>query len=92
MREKSGLFHVSYYRTSNAMDAIKTTGNTPEHLNYLIYKTIGGIVDFRFFLGDSNPETAIYKFSIYSGRADLPPFWSFGYHQCRWGYKSFLEL
>jgi hypothetical protein len=40
LREEGDLFHINYLRSSNAMD----------------YKVIGGIFDFRFMLGGSDPE------------------------------------
>ena len=27
--------------------------------HYLTFKVIGGIIDFRFFLGENNPETTV---------------------------------
>lgn len=48
---------------------------------------IGGVLDFRFFLGIS-AELTIEKLHIYLGRSEIPPFWSLGFHQCRWGYKN----
>lgn len=28
------------------------------------------------------------KFHEYIGASHIPPFWSIGYHQCRWGYQT----
>lgn len=89
MRERNNLFHICYYRTSNPMDAVTQIRN---NTHFITFKSIGGIIDFRFFLGDSNPEALIERFGFYNGRADLPPFWSFGYHQCRWGYADIGQL
>lgn len=50
------------------------------------------MIDFRFFLGEQSPELAIEKFNLYFGRAEIPPFWGFGFHQCRWGYKNVSYL
>lgn len=42
------LFHINYLRSSNAMDVIKSTAGGK---HFVTYKVIGGILDFRFFLG-----------------------------------------
>jgi len=42
------LFHINYLRSSNAMDVIKSTVGGK---HFVTYKVIGGILDFRFFLG-----------------------------------------
>lgn len=42
------LFHINYLRSSNAMDVIKSKDGSR---HYITYKIIGGIFDFRFFLG-----------------------------------------
>jgi alpha-glucosidase len=34
----------------------------------------------------------VRNFTALTGRAELPPAWSIGYHQCRWGYKSEEEF
>jgi len=48
-RERSGFHHMGYFRTSNALDVeIESFSNT----SYLkIFRTIGGIIDFRFIVG-----------------------------------------
>ena len=53
---------------------------------------IGGIIDFRFFLEENIPEIVVQKFQSYIGKSAIPPFWSFGYHQSRWGYKNITYL
>lgn len=60
--------------------------------HYITYKSIGGIIDFRFFVGNNDPESVVQRFNLINGRADIPPFWSFGYHQCRWGYANISQL
>ena len=40
---------MSYFRSSNALDVIAEDGDSENYK--LTYKTIGGIIDFRFFLG-----------------------------------------
>ena len=32
------------------------------------------------------------KYHNYIGPANIPPFWSLGYHQSRWGYKSLTQF
>lgn len=48
-REKNKKFHMNYFRSSNALDVIAEEGGSNNFK--LTYKTIGGIIDFRFFLG-----------------------------------------
>jgi len=57
-----------------------------------IYRTIGGIIDFRFWVGERDPEVLIEDFHSYIGPAHIPPFWSLGYHQSRWGYHNVSAL
>lgn len=89
LKERNNLFHINYLRSSNAMDVIKST---KDNKHYITYKVIGGVLDFRFFIGELSPETTVERLNLYNGRAPIPPFWSFGFHQCRWGYKNISDL
>jgi alpha-glucosidase (family GH31 glycosyl hydrolase) len=71
------------------MDVVKST---KDNKHYVTYKVIGGVFDFRFFLGEQNPEATIERLNAYNGRAEIPPFWGFGFHQCRWGYNNISVL
>ena len=49
----------------------------------------------RFFLKDSdNPNNLLSQFHEYASGYNykLPPFWSFGYHQSRWGYQNITAI
>ena len=83
MREKHGNFHVVFLRNSNAMDCVISKNS-----KFLTYKIVGGIIEFKLFLGDKKPETAIKLYHTYINGYTLMPFWSMGFHQSRWGYSS----
>ena len=57
----------------------------------LEHRTIGGIIDYYFYLGSSVDDTLI-KLHDVIGQPMLPPFWSLGFHQCRWGYHNTSEI
>jgi alpha-glucosidase (family GH31 glycosyl hydrolase) len=58
----------------------------------LMYNSVGGSIHFIILLGQSDPEEVLERYHDYIGRAHIPPFWSMGYHQCRWGYKTIGDL
>jgi len=53
IKENSGNFHLNYLRNNNAMDVIVQNYSANQYT--FTYKVIGGVLDFRFFLGDRNP-------------------------------------
>jgi alpha-glucosidase len=63
--------------------------NSTDGANSLEYNVIGGVLDFYFFAGSTTDPVAVAQ--QYAEVAGLPaevPYWSFGLHQCRFGYQS----
>ena len=87
MQEKTGNFHVVFLRNMNAMDCIISGG-----FKVLTYKITGGIIELKMFLGDKTPEKPLKAYHNYINGYTLMPFWSLGYHQSRWGYRSSKKL
>lgn len=52
---------------------------------YLEYNTIGGIIDLYFMAG-KEPAAVSRQYSEVVGRSTMYPYWSLGFHQCRFGY------
>ncbi|KNG46673.1 glycoside hydrolase family 31 protein [Stemphylium lycopersici] len=77
--------HGVYYRNTHGMDVVLK----PDHLSW---RTLGGAIDLFFYDGPSQPEvTKEYQKSAV-GLPAMQQYWTFGYHQCRWGYRNWTEL
>ena len=57
----------------------------------LSHKTIGGIIDY-YIIVDNSPENVLRDIHYLIGIPILPPYWSLGNHQCRWGYNNDNEF
>ncbi|XP_063242203.1 lysosomal alpha-glucosidase-like [Bacillus rossius redtenbacheri] len=79
--EDSGKSHGVFLLNSNAMDVILQP--TPA----ITFRTIGGVLDFFFFLGPS-PADVVRQYTDVIGKPFMPPFWGLGFHLCRYGYKT----
>lgn len=80
----TGMSHGVYLRNSNGMDIVLEA-------NSLTYRTIGGVLDFYFFLGPS-PEGVVQQYQEVIGRPHMPPYWALGFHNCRYGYHNVATL
>ena len=87
-REKhSKLYHMVYFKNTFGMLI-----DVQKDENELIYHSVGGNLHFIIVLGQENPEYVLERYHEYIGASHIPPFWSLGYHQCRWGYKTIGAL
>ncbi len=48
--------------------------------------------ELTWYLCVGSPSQAIARFSQLTGLPPLPPRWSLGYHQSRWGYKTAADI
>ncbi|XP_039263312.2 lysosomal alpha-glucosidase-like [Styela clava] len=53
----------------------------------LLYRTIGGVLDFYMFFGPE-PKAVIEQYNEAIGKPFFPPYWSLGFQLCRYGYGS----
>eukprot|EP00826_Nyctotherus_ovalis_P021366 TRINITY_DN1688_c0_g1_i11.p1 TRINITY_DN1688_c0_g1~~TRINITY_DN1688_c0_g1_i11.p1 ORF type:complete len:843 (+),score=232.08 TRINITY_DN1688_c0_g1_i11:71-2599(+) len=84
VRLKNKQFVGVFFLNSNAQDTIIKRRSTGINVNH---KTIGGIVDIYFFYPGA-AEEVIKSYHSFIGRPYLPPMWTLGFHQCRWGWKT----
>ncbi|KAG8955586.1 hypothetical protein FRC04_007577 [Tulasnella sp. 424] len=76
--------HGVLLMNSDGMDVILRDGS-------LEYNVIGGVFDFYFFSGPS-PVQVAQQYATLIGKPAEVPYWSLGFHQCRWGYHDYVEV
>jgi alpha-glucosidase (family GH31 glycosyl hydrolase) len=64
---------------------------------YLTYRVIGGVLDFFIYAGSTATSTStaaaiVQQYQVSVGLPHMPPYWSLGFHQCRWGYANLQEV
>lgn len=53
-----------------------------------LHLTIEGEILPVYVLAGPTPADVLRQYAELTGRMPLPPRWTLGYHQCRWGYES----
>ncbi|XP_052774040.1 sucrase-isomaltase, intestinal-like isoform X2 [Mya arenaria] len=85
LEDEKGNAHAVFFLNSNAMEVLLDPNPR------LTYRTIGGVLDFYFFLGP-DPESVIQQYHQLIGAPVMVPYWSLGFQLCRWGYNSLDNL
>ena len=100
-----GIHPLGFHRTAkktfigllfnniNAQDLIIVHNEDVQSENNVLlqHRTIGGVIDYFITINDT-PDKALISLHDIIGHPTLPPFWSLGFHQCRWGYKNDEEI
>lgn len=80
----NGKAHGAMLFSSNGLDVdFKTSSMT--------FKSIGGIIDLYVFSGPTVDKVSS-QYTTIVGKPTLMPYWSFGFHNCKYGYKSVYEV
>ncbi|EHK97248.1 putative alpha/beta-glucosidase agdC [Glarea lozoyensis 74030] len=87
-RGSSGT-HGVFLLSSSGMDV--KINRTQTDGQYLEYNLMSGILDFYFIDGPS-PKQVAEHYSEVSGKAAMMPYWGFGFHQCRYGYRDYFAI
>jgi alpha-glucosidase len=81
--------HGVFLLNSNGLEV--KINNTEQEGQYLEYNVLGGVFDFYFFDGPS-PVEASQQYSQIVGLPAMMPYWGFGFHQCRYGYRDVFQV
>ncbi|XP_061701362.1 lysosomal alpha-glucosidase isoform X2 [Syngnathoides biaculeatus] len=81
VQEEDGLAHGVFLLNSNAMEVFL------QPLPALTWVSTGGVLDLFVFMGP-DAQSVVRQYLQIIGQPAMPPYWSLGFHLCRWGYKS----
>jgi alpha-glucosidase (family GH31 glycosyl hydrolase) len=80
-----GTAHGGFLRSSNGMDVTHGSDGS------LAFKVLGGVLDFSVFVGPS-PVEVVQQYQQLIGFPKMQPYWSLGFHNCKYGYTSIEEV
>uniref|UniRef100_A0A4W5R3K0 Lysosomal alpha-glucosidase n=1 Tax=Hucho hucho TaxID=62062 RepID=A0A4W5R3K0_9TELE len=81
VQEGDGQAHGVFLLNSNAMEVVLQPSPA------LTRVAMGAILDLYIFLG-LDPQGVVRQYLQVIGYPMMPPYWSLGFHLCRWGYRS----
>ena len=85
-KEKS--FIGLLFHNINAQDLVIKSNYAQGNNHVLLeHRTIGGVIDYYITINDT-PDKALVSIHDVIGHPTPPPYWSLGFHQCRWGYSN----
>jgi alpha-glucosidase len=79
--------HGVFLATSEGMD-VKIDDTQGQ---FLEYNVLGGVVDL-YFLAGPTPKDVSVQYAALSGTPAMMPYWGFGSHQCKYGYRDVWEV
>jgi len=81
--------HAVFLLSSSGMDIKLRNNESANAATTLEYNVIGGVLDFYFLAGsETDPAETARQYAQIAGLPAEVPYWSFGLHQCRYGYQS----
>ncbi|KAK4144285.1 glycoside hydrolase [Dichotomopilus funicola] len=87
-----GGTHGVFLLNSNGMDIkIDKDGKGKKKQQYLEYNTLGGVLDLYFVAGPG-PVDVARQYAEIVGTPAMVPYWGFGFHNCRYGYRDVFEV
>lgn len=83
--EYTSYSHGVYMRNAHGMEGLFQTDG-------LTWRSLGGQIDLYFFEGPTQPEVTKQYLGGAVGLPAMQQYFTFGYHQCRWGYANWTEV
>ena len=90
-RTNKNTFIGLLFNNINAQDFFIKSGYEYDNPVLVEHRTTGGVIDYYITINDT-PDKAIITLHDIIGHPILPPYWSLGFHQCRWGYKETQDI
>ncbi|SMR62958.1 unnamed protein product [Zymoseptoria tritici ST99CH_3D1] len=81
--------HGVFLLSSSGMDVKINQSETGEQ--YLEYNLMSGVLDLYFMAGPTPTEVS-KQYAEIAGLPAMMPYWGFGLHQCRYGYRDYLGV
>lgn len=83
--EYSSYTHGVFLRNAHAQEILLRAQN-------ITWRTLGGTIDLYFYSGPSAKDVITTYQTSTIGLPTMQQYWTFGFHQCRWGYRNWSEL